>query len=411
MDFHLLKQHRHFLFIVLITLVTVFLQGCSDTGNDPEPSPVYLISSEKMGTYTASQLQGLVSLSGFAIPLADLKYSADIFKVTYRTTYKNQPVTASGLVALPQTTKTVSLLSVHHGTITARSEAPSAQPLFSEQVILLAAFSSVGVVAVLPDYLGFGSSSAIFHPYYVSDLTASAVMDNLYAARELADRQGIKINQDVFLTGYSEGGYVTMAVHKHIELTKPAGINLVASFPAAGGYDVKGVQEYLFGLSEYANPYYLAYVALAYKSVYNWSQPLSILFNEPYASAIPGLFNGNLSGGQINAQLTTSIPALVQADVLTNIDTHPSYAFFADALRQNSLTNWVPQKPLFMYHGDADDSVPYSNSVSVFNTFIQQGASPNTVHLITLPGADHGTGVKPYIEDVVAKILDLLPNS
>jgi hypothetical protein len=60
-----------------------------------------------------------------------------------------------------------------------------------------------------------------------------------------------------------------------------------------------------------------------------------------------------------------------------------------------------------MYHGDADTTVPYQNSVDTYSYLIAHGASEQVVTFTTLPGADHGSGVIPYIEDFTEKLLDL----
>ena len=92
---------------------------------------------------------------------------------------------------------------------------------------------------------------------------AFAVIDLLKAAAELSQQQGITFNGELFLAGYSEGGYATMASHKAIEENGLDGFTLIASFPAAGAYDIKGVQETIFEQTTYDEPHYLAYIARA----------------------------------------------------------------------------------------------------------------------------------------------------
>ena len=118
------------------------------------------------------------------------------------------------------------------------------------------------------------------------------MIDNLRAARELAREKGLKFNKRLFLAGYSQGGYATMAAHKSLEMDNAQGFDLIASFPASGGYDVKGVQEYFFSQQTYDQPHYLGYVAMSYKSYYGWTSVFNDFFKEPYATRIPTLFNG-----------------------------------------------------------------------------------------------------------------------
>ena len=73
----------------------------------------------------------------------------------------------------------------------------------------------------------------------------------------------------------------------------------------------------------------------------------------------------------------------------------------------NSLIDWAPTIKMFMYHGDADTTVPYQSSVDTYNKLIANGASQSILQFITLPGATHSTGVKPYIEDALPKIMSI----
>jgi pimeloyl-ACP methyl ester carboxylesterase len=310
-------------------------------------------------------------------------------------------------VALPQTSVPVGLISFQHGTIVAHADAPSALSASDQELILYAALASPGFIAAIPDYLGFGSSADILHPYYVKDATSTAVLDLVVAAKELAVLKKVNFNGKLFLAGYSEGGYATMAAHRAIEQKPIDGISLVASFPASGGYDVKGMQKYFFSLPTYGQPFFLAYGALAYQNYYQWTAPLSKFFQEPYASLIPGLFNGSNDGSQINAALTDDVTRLVSTDLLAHVDTDTQYQYIVDAFNENSLLDWKPTIKMFLYHGDADTTVPFQNSVDTYNRLIANGTSTTILTLTPLAGKDHETGVQPYIEDIIPKILSM----
>ncbi len=392
--------------LLLIVLSVSFSHCSSDT--DPEPPKFEILDrAVLMGVYSADNLKSILPTSGLNIDPSAIKYDVDLYLINYKTTYKGTEIIASGLAALPKLNGPVSMLSVQHGTITRHADAPSASTTFGQQAIFCAFFSSLGFIAVLPDFIGFGTSADILHPYYVEDYSASAVVDNLKAVVELAHVKGNSFNKNLFLAGYSEGGYVTMATHKYLDQNPTPEFKLMASFPAAGGYDIKKMQEYVFGLPTFNDPYYLAYLTHAYQYTYGWAQPLSDFFNPPYDGAIPGLFNGTLTGSEINEQLTTSTEALLTQSVRTGIDTDPKYSNFVSAMNNNSLTDWKPFSMMVMYHGDADSTVPYQNSVNVYNQLMQNGANPAQLQFITLPGANHITGLQPYIEDVVKKLVDL----
>ena len=395
------KFNRFLFFSVVV--ISQLLPGCKE--DHVKPANNFLLSSQNILTRTAAEIRGLLTGTTLsALPTADVI----LYKITYKTSYKDQEIIASGLVALPKTTQGVPMVSFQHGTIAAHAEAPSVLPVTSQELIVYTGLASIGFIAVVPDFIGFGSSSAFLHPYYVEDVTASAVIDMLKAAKELAAEQNINFNGKLFLAGYSQGGYATMATHKSIEQNGLPGFNLIASFPAAGGYEVKAMQEYFFGLPTYREPFYIAYVAVAYKTHYaGWTRPLSDFFAEPYATRIPGLFDGNKNGSLINYELTNSIPDLISADLRANINTDPKYKYAVDAFHENSLVDWKPAIKMFMYHGDADVTVPYNNSVITLNKLLSNGASASVVTLTKLTGADHGSGVIPYIQNFVPKMISL----
>lgn len=389
--------------IITITISALLLAGCS---NDSETPEKVLIGATSFLNRSASEMKTFINASGLDLSVDAIRYNAEIFHVTYKTHYKGEVITASGLVILPDTDEQIPMLSFQHGTIAAQSEAPSALAINSSELVYYTALSTIGTITVIPDYIGFGASSGVMHPYYVEEYTANAVIDLIRAAKELASKHDVRFSGEVFLAGYSQGGYATMAAHKYLEEHELSDFRLAASFPAAGGYDVKGVQEYFFDQETYDQPYYLAYVARSYQTVYNWSQPLSQFFQEPYASRIPSLFDGSNSGSEINDQLTYTVSDLIAPDVLEELNTNPQYSYLVNAFTENSLTDWVPRHPMYMYHGNDDTTVPYQNSVDVYNLFITEGA--DSVTLTTLPGADHGSGVQPYIEQFIPILLDKL---
>ncbi len=401
----LLKRFDTLLYWAAFTIILSTLGSCSDSSVSPEPEPEekYLVEAELVYTVSSSQIKLLAQFSGFAIDINEFKYNVDLYKVKYNTTFKGADVIASGLIALPKTTQEVAMISFQHGTIIVHSDAPSNFSASDPNALLYGALSSSGFIGVIPDYLGFGSSSSILHPYYVEEYTASAILDMLEAAKELAVEKKVKFNTRLFLAGYSEGGYATMAAHKSLEENNRDGFDLVASFAGAGAYDLKGMQEYLFGLKTYDDAHYLAYIVRSYQLTYDFPAALTDFFKEPYAGRIPTLFNGQKDAGEIDAQLTNTIADLVQEKILSSINTDPAYAYLVNAFRQNSLLEWAPRKKLYLYHGEDDATVPYQNSVDTYESLLAEGGSADDVTLIPLQGT-HSTAVEPYILDFIPKL-------
>ena len=380
----------------LILFISLFIFSCQ---ND-EITRAKLNDFSKLFTVSKDNVVEIVSNSEFNNIIGYLEHDISVYTITYNTTYQGKQIIASGMVAFPDTEEGMPMLNFNHGTTSLHSDAPTVDLL---QYSFFSNAASAGYILVIPDYLGFGSSEDIVHPYYRSDITGQTVVDMLIASKELANLEGYNYNGDVFLSGYSEGGFATMAAHYNIENNNYSNINLVASAPAAGGYDITGMLNYFLSRETYHVPYYIAYVAIGYKTSYNWDISLNTIFNEPYASNIPEYFNGKFSGSQINNVLNDTISSLFNEKFLNETYSNNDFSIFVDALEDNSLDNWTPRNKMFMYHGSSDITVPYQNSVDTYNRFLSKVSDKSIIEFITLDGKDHSSGSLPYILDIFEK--------
>lgn len=372
-------------------ILFLFLFSCN---NQDELTRAYIDTYTKLFSISKENILEIVQNSEFGNLNEYLQYDISLYTITYNTTYKGQNIKASGLVAFPDTDQGMPILNFNHGTTSLHADAPT------EDLIQYSFFSnaaSAGYIFVIPDYLGFGVSDNIVHPYYRSDITGQTIVDMIRAAKELAAIEGYNFNGDVFLSGYSEGGFATMSAHYNMEKNNYSGLNLVASAPASGGYDITGMLDYFISKDTYHVPYYIAYVAMGYKTSYDWSLPLSSIFNEPYASIIPEYFNGKYSGYEINSVLSDDMSELLTSNFINNIYTDADLKIIVDAFEENSLDQWIPKNKMIMYHGTDDITVPYQNSVDTYNSFISLGADKNIVEFIDLIGENHSSGSLPYI--------------
>ena len=401
MDQILVTMKSNKLYILIIIFIGF---ACGDSEN-PGPDLQYLSSFEQRSTTTKDQLELIFIASGYSEMTTYLEYDVVLNYVEYETDYLGETIVASGLLAYPITEEQLPIMSFQHGTMTSHDEAPTVNTTYS----LLSNIASAGYILIIPDFIGFGASKDKLHPYYHEESTAGSVVDMIHAAKEFAETtDGVNFNGEVFLSGYSEGGYATMAAHKLMEEQAQAGLTLIASAPAAGGYDIKGVQEFFFTQETYENPYYLGFVAMSYLSVYpDWTLSIGDIFNEPYASKIPTLYDGSKSGSEINAELTTTVVELLTDGFYNELDTDAKYDDIVMAFEQNSLDEWIPQVRMLLYHGDQDDLVPYQNSVDTYDRMISNGASQDIVTFTTLTGEDHGTGFLPYFQEVIDEFENL----
>jgi hypothetical protein len=352
-----------------------------------------LISSTLTTNFSAFTLNLFYFLN--SVPLT-AQYGVNCYKVVYETIDPlGGRTTASGGLYLPQHTGVNwPLFSFSHGTLTQTNDVPS------ESLTLDAfggvALASVGYVGVVADLLGLGSSPG-FHPFLHARSEATASVDMLRAAKNYCASNSIGLNGQLFLAGYSQGGHTVMALDRDLERYYTNEFTVTACAPMAGPYDLSGVElNDILSPRCPPNPYYAAYVLVAYQSVYSLAPTWADLLAPPYSSTIPPLFNGNTDGTNINrAMPACNISSFLRPAVVAALTNDPGSPLY-QALRDNDLDRWKPVAPMRLYHCSGDLDVLPANSQVAYSNFVARGAAQ--VQLIDpMPGADHSGCVIPAL--------------
>lgn len=384
-----------------LLLTVCFLWSCDFDKDDDVPQPdynEYFVSATSAGTFPKEALQAMALASPEYRDFSPLvQYDVTFYRILYNTTYKGREIEASGLLAVPLNTPAVpALLSAQHGTMFKQSDAPSNFPATFSGFEL---FGAAGYVAVIPDYIGYGASSDIFHPYYDEEHSVRTVVDMLKAAKYFLQQEEIATNGNLFLVGYSEGGYVTLAAQKEIEANPAHDLELTAVAAGAGGYDLTGFLNTIATTPSYVDPSFLAFIVQSYNISYDWNRPLSDFFREPYATTIPTLFDGTRIREEINAGLTNAPASLFSPTFYADLQNPAGETALKQALASNSLLDWVPESPTRLYHGTDDEAVFFHTSETTYQTFIAKGAE--NVTFTPIPGGMHRTSITPMMLDVL----------
>ena len=113
-------------------------------------------------------------------------------KIIYKTVdTENNPNTASGVIILPEEPENYELVSVQHGTINSDENAPSHSALGFNEFTLGAIIAGTGFISILPDYIGYGASNSIRHPYEHQKSLAQSVSDMILASKEYLRQEDI----------------------------------------------------------------------------------------------------------------------------------------------------------------------------------------------------------------------------
>ena len=395
----------------LLFILSSFIVSCS---KETSP-PVYknFVSKEVALQFTREYLSGLVDAASETYPevLPVKPLIVDdiiVYRIVYKTTVNNQEINASGLVCVPATPGDYPVLSFQNGTNTVNAYAPSQFPSdYSYQLIELVA--SMGYIVVISDYPGFGESSSIPHPYLIKEATVRSLVDNLFAVKEMAASElpGINLINEYYLLGYSQGGWATLALDNALESDYSTDFDLIGSACGAGPYSIYLLMQGMINVTTYPMPVYLGYIVNAYSAYNQVTNPVTDIFNEPYASRISTLYKGLLTSDEINNQLTTSIPDLVKADFLAGFESASAYSTVREALNNNSVSAWHTYKPLLLLHGSADTQVDPVSTENIYSGMIAEGTSEEICKKVIIPGADHGSAIVPAMIQGILFLNDL----
>ena len=387
---------RNIIFLILILTIS-----CSK--DEKEKSYTWFVSLEEAVSYNETYINNLITSASSIYPgVNDFKSlvsgGVTVYKLIYKTEVDGKEIEASGLVCIPSVPGEYPVLSFQNGTNTVNAYAPSNFAInTSYQMVEIMA--SMGYVVVIPDYPGFGESSSIPHPYLISEPTSRSIIDMFYAVNELQPAQfpEITIKNEYYLMGYSQGGWATMVLHKAMELDYSDDFNLAGSVCGAGPYDIKYLFNTMTGVPTYSMPVYIGYIINSYLAYDQFTNPVTDILNQPYASRLSSLFNGNLDFGSINNQLTTSISSLIQPEFLVGFETAARYSSVREAMVRNSIAGYDTRKPLLLVHGGSDTQVNPQVTEFFYNEMIKAGTSTTTCTKEIFPGLDHGDGVVPAV--------------
>jgi hypothetical protein len=392
------KQNFKF-YYVIITVMMFFLNGCKNAViSELNPATVnkYLVSSSSLGDFTKTDLQTRAGVltNGTSDPIVVsfvnslLKYNIKVYKIIYKT--KNTDgaeIEASGALIVPTTGDALPMISQQHGTIRTDAQAPSNYQANSEAYSIASVFGSSGYIIACPDYIGYGVSKSIIHPYEHRESLAQASLDMIRASTEFINKEKINWNKKLMITGYSQGGFATMSLQKKIEEQFPAEFNLVASSCGAGAYNKTQFMKDLYNKTTHGIPEYnqlYIWVTQTYNRVYGLNRAMNSYFVEPYSTDIQA--NGNNANVSISFDL--SINNAFKKAVNDGTDTK-----FIEAVKDNDIFDWAPKTETQLYHGDADQQVFYSNSTTAEKAMKAKGGK---VTLFTTVGGTHGSTLQDY---------------
>jgi hypothetical protein len=423
--------------------VVLLLAGCgSDSPTSATPSgtargtllhdPPFRIASldaTTFGVELGSSTSGAQLLAVAGKPTCGV----DFYYIEYNTVgAAGEPTTASGALMVPTGTAAQCsggrpIVLYGHGTNPDRTLniADITNTSNTEGALVAAMFAAQGYIVVAPNYAGYDTSTLTYHPYLNGDQQSKDMIDALTAARTALPHTLTTSTTDggkLFITGYSQGGYVAMATHRAMQA---AGMTVTASAPMSGPYALEAFTDAVFyGQVNLGSTVFTPMLVTGYQKAYgNIYQALTDVYEAPYApkmadvlpSATPlatlfangtlpqtALFNSTppVTGNAIldatlavpanplfalgfgtnnlvtnNFRLAYVLDAVANPDGAVPVPTagvpvaaNPQNPLRA-AFKKNDLRNWTPQRPVLMCGGDADPTVYFSVNTQVMQQY------------------------------------------
>lgn len=326
--------------IIIVATLALFC-GCMHPRAIEAPPDVQLTPLKTISTLKARLLLTLSGVDGITVANA-----VDCYRMQYTVGSGSDAVQLSGLLALPRDVEPRRLVSFQHGTSTTRTAVPS--QLDGTGIATAIAFAGNGYALVLPDYPGMGESAGK-HPYYVAAAIGPAVTGMIEASQRLQAVPG----GPVFLAGFSEGGWASLAA---LRILESEGKPVLGSAQVAGAYDLRRVSlpAALKGGAP-SHSLYLAYAAWGQAAYYD--HPLDSVLTPEYAAIVERLFAG-AKPKEILRTLPQDPRTMFNQAFLDAFDRNQAH-WYLDSFAANSLVDVTPHAPVRLYYGSKDlDVVP-----------------------------------------------------
>jgi len=409
------------------------------------PSRGKLLNGPTMiGSYSTSDLLSQLTGDPLGKELIQLTVSPTCTVSVYHYEYETvggagESTTASAALMVPSGSDSSCqgarpVVMYAHGTNTQKTFNMADISNNSEALLMATVFASQGYIVIAPNYAGYDTSTLSYHPYLNADQQSKDMIDALAAGQGAFSTVSTSSSGKLYLTGYSQGGFVAMATHKAMQA---AGTAVTAAAPMSGPYALAAFGDAIFeGEVNMSGPANFNLVATSYQHSYNniyssptdvyesqyasgadellpSSTPISTLYSEgklpqnalfnsvppssAYASMTPATTPANLApsfalGFGTNDLVTNAYRLSYLQDATANPDggfptttTGVPAASPGNALRQdlktNDLRNWSPTAPVLLCAGDSDPTVFYLNTQLIQGYWAANAPSSNVTVL------------------------------
>ena len=318
------------------------------------------IQYELIGRWDTDRLNRILTtdtpaFAGIPVAYTPARNAVRLYRVTYPSVIPergNKPTTATGLLAVPDTAQiTFPMVSYQHGTVYEKQQVPSFPEQSPETQLMLAQFAGQGYVLIGADYFGLGLS-AESEGYMVKGSHQQATYDMVTASRAVLDDLKLTTNK-LFLAGWSQGGFVTLAMLEKLE---------AAAMPVASAVTASAPADVFVALN--------GFLSFPRKIDASWVTTLFILSSFSYENyyGVPGLARSLLRDEYYEisrkayarepfdaAGVPTDLHKLIRPDYFDPL-------FFANSAYGRLVAaaqayRWVIKTPVRTFYGETDEAI------------------------------------------------------
>ncbi|MDR0368883.1 MAG: hypothetical protein LBH82_07080 [Bacteroidales bacterium] len=400
--------------------ILLLLVACTKEVKEPQPAQDdnlvpdnYLVRTEVGNTMNKELLKFALGSQGYGQYAPLMQSDVRSFSVVYTTEYpKGNKINASGALLIPENYNPhFPLVVLNHASYGDRNSAPSKDiknplPALMDVFLGMTIVSAFNCALLLPDYIGYGESQSVTHPYMHGESLGQVGLDFIRAFKEYAaDSIALPFNNQIFITGYSEGGYAAVALHKTIDNNPSEGLQVCKNVAGGGAYDLEA-----FSKEVIVNPQPLdlrmlssyLWVLEMYKKDFRYSKAYADIFSETDHALLQSI-GYNLAYYSIetaNLPIHNVATELFHPDFVSGVLNETDDEFIRIS-RKNSLVDFVPKDSLIFVWGDADSWVYPINSENIYNAMRRKGCK---VASFVQSGGDHTTTLPLYVEVVLGRL-------
>ncbi len=323
-----------------------------------------------------------------AEPLAKPPSGTRGFRVLYHSrSISGTDIAVSGLLFAPSggPGSNRPIITYAHGTTGLGDQCAPSKSGGAHEVALIASFAAgLGDVLVATDYEGLGTPGV--HPYLVGLSEGRGVLDAARAA--IAQGYGVSATSPVIILGHSQGGGAALFAAELAPTYAPE-LEVKGAIAGAPATELATLAGHLTGGPLFG---------------------FSIMATAGFEAAYPDLKPPLTAVGEaaVAKAATTCEEPLAEyastpvSDIFT---TDPAAsAAFEVRLTENTPGSHATPVPIFIYHGDADTTVPVAASLRYFERACRTGGY--TIERKTYPGANHISVILAALGDIESFMSD-----